>query len=182
MILEKITKDSHVFSVGSVGEKFYIILKGSVSIWIRKIKSEDDPEPETMIKIKIIGTNSFFGEMALINNKPRLASIICEEDCVFAVLVKKDFDRILKSFEEKKYLANLTFLHQIPIFETWNITQLRRIHLNIIKYNCRRMEFLFKENESVKDVFILIKGDFMMCKKILIPNLKDENQKIFDSQ
>ena len=47
--------------------------------------------------------------MALINNKFRLATIICEQDCIFAVLYKNDFDVILKKFEEKIYLQKLSF-------------------------------------------------------------------------
>ena len=54
--------------------------------------------------------------MALINNKPRMATIICEEDCVFAILVKKDYDRVLKAQEEKKYRSNIQYLLSMPIF------------------------------------------------------------------
>ena len=67
-------------------------------------------------KIRISGPSEFFGEMALINNKPRSATVICEEDCVFACLVKKDYDRVLKVQEEKKYRTNIQYLLSMPIF------------------------------------------------------------------
>ena len=45
-----------------------------------------------------------------------MATIICEEDCVFAILVKKDYDRVLKVQEQKKYSLNLKYLVSMPIF------------------------------------------------------------------
>lgn len=46
-------------------------------------------------KIKTIGQGGSFGELALMENKPRAATIICEEDCHFAVLEKEFFNGIL---------------------------------------------------------------------------------------
>jgi len=39
---------------------------------------------------------SSFGELALIDNKPRMATVICETDCIFAVLKKQEYKNILK--------------------------------------------------------------------------------------
>ena len=46
-------------------------------------------------KIKTIGQGCSFGELALMENKPRAATIICEEDCHFAILEKEFFNGIL---------------------------------------------------------------------------------------
>ena len=43
-----------------------------------------------------------FGELALINDAPRLATIVCEIDCSFAVLNKADYKSILLEAEKKK--------------------------------------------------------------------------------
>ena len=42
-----------------------------------------------------------FGELALINNKPRAATIKCLTDCHFAVISKNVYERILKKIEVK---------------------------------------------------------------------------------
>lgn len=52
-------------------------------------------EDSTLKEIKILYAGIAFGELALIENKPRAATIICKEDCGFAVLDKKNFDLIL---------------------------------------------------------------------------------------
>jgi CRP-like cAMP-binding protein len=46
--------------------------------------------------IKHLTAGQSFGELALINRKPRMASIIASEDCHFAILYKVYFDIVLK--------------------------------------------------------------------------------------
>lgn len=36
-----------------------------------------------------------FGELALLNDSPRSASIICESPCIFGILSKKDYKEVL---------------------------------------------------------------------------------------
>lgn len=58
-----------------------------------------------------------FGELALLNNKPRLASIISHDNgTILAVLNKKDFVEILKEKEEAKLLAEMGFFAKMPFF------------------------------------------------------------------
>lgn len=55
-----------------------------------------------------MSTGDSFGELALLSRKPRMATIVCEEESEFFVLSKKDFDKILKN---KKILnEKLAFL------------------------------------------------------------------------
>ena len=51
-----------------------------------------------LAKIKVLNAGSAFGERALVTVKPRNASIICEEDCHFAVLDRDLFKMIIGSF------------------------------------------------------------------------------------
>lgn len=46
-------------------------------------------------KIKTLKVGDSFGELALLDNRPRSATIICDEDSYFAVLEKQLFDKIL---------------------------------------------------------------------------------------
>lgn len=68
-----------------MAETFYIILEGSVEIFIRK-------EDGRFMPVKLLSRGESFGELALISNKLRSATITCKEDCLFAVLTKKRFN------------------------------------------------------------------------------------------
>lgn len=82
--LQKFAKDSYVFHEGDKGEIFYIIKSGKVEI-LRKDENNQEKS------IAILYPDNFFGEMALLNDNPRNASVKCLEDSELFVFNKKDF-------------------------------------------------------------------------------------------
>lgn len=78
-----------VFSQGEKGDAFYIVNTGRVSI---RIKNGFFSFAKT---ISILETGNFFGEIALVSDAPRGASVVCEEPCQLFVLVAADFKFIL---------------------------------------------------------------------------------------
>ena len=48
-------------------------------------------------QVVALGDGFSFGELALLNSKPRAATIVCLEDCHFATLNRQDFDKIIKT-------------------------------------------------------------------------------------
>jgi cAMP-dependent protein kinase regulator/cGMP-dependent protein kinase 2 len=45
------------------------------------------------------GPGKSFGELALISNKPRAATIRCLKDCHFAVIEKQNYEKVLQKIE-----------------------------------------------------------------------------------
>lgn len=75
---------------GEYGEAAYIIEKGKVEILIEKANGA----------IHRIGTRSagtIIGEMAIVDNEPRMATIKAMEDCELLEITQADFNRRLKS-------------------------------------------------------------------------------------
>ncbi|XP_041365780.1 rap guanine nucleotide exchange factor 4-like isoform X3 [Gigantopelta aegis] len=98
-----------LFNQGDEGKSWYIILKGSVNVVIYgkgivcTLNEGDD-----------------FGKLALVNDAPRAATIILQEDnCHFLRVDKDDFNRILRDVEAntvrlKEHGQNVLVLEKIP--------------------------------------------------------------------
>lgn len=80
-------------------------------------------------------TSQSFGELALLNYKPRQATIITHTDCDFATLTKDEFDQILIEFKEENLMINLLNLFKNPIFEDWTTVQLKDLYLSTFRIN-----------------------------------------------
>lgn len=63
-----------IFRYRDYGDKYYIILSGRVSV-----QAPVTPSSETFQQIAILEAGSGFGEMALMENKPRAATVVCLE-------------------------------------------------------------------------------------------------------
>jgi CRP-like cAMP-binding protein len=80
-------KDTMIFSEGQPGEELYIIQRGSVKI----TKIVDNNE----VLLAVLKQGDIFGEMALLEAKPRSASAVAYENCTLLAVNKENFERMV---------------------------------------------------------------------------------------
>ena len=82
-------KDEVIFDEGEEGQAIYFILRGKVLI-CRQGKPVEGMIAE-------LGVGQCFGEMALLDNAPRMAQVRATEDCSLDVLFREDFLRLIQT-------------------------------------------------------------------------------------
>lgn len=89
-IIEEInvSKGATIFKQGEAGDAFYIIISGKV-----KISKRDENNDEKTLNI--LKEGEFFGEMALLEEAPRMASAICADDAKLYKISQKNFGYIM---------------------------------------------------------------------------------------
>ena len=87
-----------VFSENMPGKEMYIIQKGSVKI--TKIVNDNE------VLLAVLKQGDMFGEMSLIESKPRTASVIAFEDAVLLAVNRENFSRMVKN--QPQIIARLT--------------------------------------------------------------------------
>jgi len=83
----RVQKGYEIIKQGDPGDAFYLIASGKVSVWKKKTLGKT--------KVAELGEDQFFGEMALMSNEPRNATIVAEEVSELFVLQRYDFEKIL---------------------------------------------------------------------------------------
>ena len=73
-----------------------------------------------------------FGELALLNNQPRAATIKCLTDCSFAVIGRADYQKCLQKIEKKKIDEKINFFRQLPCIEHWTATQIQKFMYSFV--------------------------------------------------
>ena len=84
-----VPKKSVVVQEGDTGDSMYIIVSGSVKI---SYYTADGQE----FILSLLEKGAFFGEMALLDDEPRSASVITMEDSELGQIRRADFHRLLK--------------------------------------------------------------------------------------
>lgn len=92
-----------LLSAGEFGETFWVCLKGNVGVVVPIEKDVQDKNGEVrkekvMTEVLTKAGGYAFGELALVEKKPRAATIYCKEDSEFAVLDKAPFQQILRIY------------------------------------------------------------------------------------
>src|SRR4051794_37921737 len=89
---KEFTKGTELFREGEPGKEMFVIQSGKVTI----AKRVRDVEKV----LAVLGPGEFFGEMAIISNKPRNASASVAEDAKLLVIDPKTFEGMIRGNSE----------------------------------------------------------------------------------
>ena len=85
---ERCPADREVFREGDPGDKFYIVARGRLTVWV------NTPDGSQK-KIRTMDDGDHFGEIALMEDTPRTATVRTSTDCIFMTLARDPFLKLL---------------------------------------------------------------------------------------
>ena len=95
--MKHFNKGEFIFYEGEVEQCMYILIKGQVRLFVDSFGKEP-------VEIAILNPGSFFGEMALLTNSPRSATVCAlEEDTIAIELSKESFYLLMEHQDDMAY-------------------------------------------------------------------------------
>jgi len=85
---KSVSRGTMVMAAGDLTDSLYIVLSGRLKVMM------SDAEGKEVI-LSILGPGEFFGEMGLIDDSPRSASVVAIEACELLSIAKRDFKKSL---------------------------------------------------------------------------------------
>lgn len=159
------TKGIKVITQGDVGDYFYVVEKGSFDIYVNPALKVE-PGPEGMGKrVASIGPGGSFGELALMYNSPRAATVISTEPSTLWALDGITFRRILMDSAFQRRQMYEQFLAEVPLLESLTSYERSKIAdaLNTQKYPSGHT--IITEGDPGESFFILESGEAEVFKK-----------------
>ena len=90
---KSVSRGTTIMVAGDPTDSLYIVISGRLKVMM------SDAEGKEVI-LAILGSGEFFGEMGLIDDAPRSASVVSIESCELLCVTKRDFKRCLaENFE-----------------------------------------------------------------------------------
>ena len=104
---------------GDAGDYFYVVEKGSFEVYVNS-SGALQPGPDGMgQKVGDIAEGGSFGELALMYNAPRAATVVSSEaQCTLWALDRVTFRRILMESTFSRRRMYESFLEEVPILKT----------------------------------------------------------------
>ena len=168
----------YVFQEGDPASRFYIILSGSCAVISSSIKPGAKPGSKAKPQLlTILRQGDCFGEIALISNKPRLASLVCRENCHFAVLERDDYKQILWKVQNKQLYDKVELLMRHPAFAVWKKDAVQRLSYFFKTRSVRQTQTLYIAGQPVNEVFLIKDGLFRLTKTVISPSLGKPKKK-----
>lgn len=167
MKMRSVLPDEVIIREGDVDDSMFIVSSG-------RVKVTKTTDAGTDMVLAQLGEGTFFGEMALLSESPRTASVIASEEAllfevsrnVLAAVVKNfpSVKHILMRFYRQRLLSNLMAIS--PIFKPLDSEQRRSL---IEKFKSREVsanEKLLEEGAKGDGLYMLLSGRAEVSKKI----------------
>ena len=167
-----------VIRQGDQGDCLYYILHGLVTIQLSiQIDTGIQDKNQIVIVEKNIGElrdGEIFGELALLYNIPRAASVIALTDTSLIKIDKMPFTKYLKNVFEGQLQDQIEFLQICPIFNKMPKELLIKLGIRSVIKKFATGQIILKNDTKSESIFVIRRGTVKVIKEILF--IKNENK------
>ena len=166
MFEKRVKEGDVIIRQGDDGDNFYVIEKGEYDVLIKNGQKEN--------KVATLRDKGFFGELALLYNCPRNATIISTGEGILWGLDQKTFRQIVVKATAKKrqhfeeLLKGVSMLDSLTPYELMNLTDA----LDVETY--RTNEIIIKEGDTAEVMYFIMEGE--VCVKVFDKQSQTEKE------
>lgn len=154
MAEKRVRAQEHVIEQGAVGDFFYIVESGNLDCFI------------SGKKVTSYGPGGSFGELALMYNAPRAASIIAVTDCTLYALDRVTFRSILMENTARKRRMYERFLEEVPIFKSLEGYERHKIADALESVHFNDQEVVIREGDIGENFYLIESGEAVFYKTL----------------
>ncbi len=144
VVQEEFKRGDLIIKKGTLGNKFYIIYSGSVSV-----------KNEGLEHKKIYGSYEYFGELSLLTGQARMADIIAETEVTAYSMERTRFLHFISGTEFEKTLLRLA---QMRSSDTWNLLSDSQLLKLCTSYQKTWIESILIPMDNVEPGIIMAEG------------------------
>lgn len=142
-----VDKDQYVFRQGDQASCFFIIHEGSVSVEIKKA--------EGMQKVKELNKAEYFGELALMYNSTRSASIKANTKTKLWAIDRHTFKKVVEEGPTKNFKENREFIEKVPFFDSMTDSQKDAVTMALLMQAFNSGEIIINEGDQAASYYII---------------------------
>ena len=157
---KKCFKNEVVIKEGDDGDCLYVVASGTLAC-TKVFKGNTDP---TFLKRYEAG--EAFGELALLYNAPRAATITSDNESLLYVLDRATFNHIVKDSSIRKREKYEMFLKKIKLLETMEDYERSQVAEAFKDAKFAEGETIIKEGDPGQNMFFLVSGEAFAQKPI----------------
>ncbi len=117
-------------------------------------------------EVGVLKPGTQFGELALINDAPRAATIYCMQESIFAIIERAEYERVLKRIEIKNQQMKIAFLKSLHFLAHWTTSQIQKVMHSFSEKSFVRNQSVYLQGEDPSLVYVVKEGEFEVLRTI----------------
>jgi CRP-like cAMP-binding protein len=165
MEMHNLSPGDVVIREGDVGDSFFVLVSGQVRVSRRSDSGED-------VVLAYLTEGAFFGEMALLQDGARTATVVADAECELFEIKKEVLDQVvshypsvaavLRNFYRQRLLSTTMATH--PLFRPFSVDERRAIMELFKSKSFKKGEVLVEEGKKGTGLFLLLYGTLEVVK------------------
>lgn len=160
----QLEKDDVLFKYGDQPSAFYFVLTGAVDVYVPvkgsgEVKHIDLDDNQMHFKrVSTIGSGGTFGELALIAQRPRAATIVATNSCTLAVCDRLTYLHCINEKETLKLTVTTDNINALLPFKIER-SQLMKLVYFLKPFELKLNNDVYIESQNCTHLYILIEGE-----------------------
>jgi len=159
MAEHRLPAGQNVITQGEKGNHFFIVDSGELSVFVTGDQEGDLPQ-----RVKGFGPGDSFGELALMYNCPRTATITAATDTILWSLDRVSFRMIVLEANTKKASMYESFLEKVALLTPLDKDQRNRMVDALEEVTCHDAEKIIEEGQEGTHFYIVVEGEVAVTK------------------
>jgi len=170
-------RGDNVINQGDEGDRFYIVKDGHFDIFVAR-KGEDG-QLGLPTKVAEVGPGGVFGELALMYNAPRAATVSCVSDtATLWALDGRDFQMLLMNAQMQQKRMYEGWLQEVPILKNLNHFELSQLSELLVMELFEAGDYIIKQGEEGDKFWILEEGE---CRAYISGDAGEAEVKVYNN-
>lgn len=142
-----------IIKKGDAGDCMYILYKGDIRIiW------GDESKGQYVEK----SSGFSFGADALLDDAKRSATVVATGECEALVVLKPDFEKVIKDAEKLQKLETFKYLKSLDLFKKWTFEALLAFNEKLKPLIYKPKDKVYEQGENSNMLYIVYKGTLLM--------------------
>jgi len=171
MQLCSVEPEQMVISQGDDGDFLFIIESGLMDCYKRSRDFETGQDVEALVKT--CGPGDVFGELALLYNCPRAASVIAREASLLWKLDRETFNHIVRDSAEQRMAKLQEFITQCPLLANLSTYENTKLCEALQRQEWQDGDYIIRQGDIGKE-FYFVESGVCVARKSAIPGETDE--------
>lgn len=142
-----------IIKQGDEGDYFYIVEDGNVEFYVNDVR------------VSTSGPGSSFGELALMYNNPRAATVVATTDCILWTLDRLTFRKILLGSSFKKRVLYDDLLKSIPVLQKLTTYERSKLADALDTQYFNSNEIIIREGDRGENFYLIEYGEVQVIKE-----------------
>ena len=154
---KEIPEGEVVITQGMEGDYFYIIDQGTCDVFVKKPGESKDAEGRGDL-VMSCKAEDYFGDLALMYNAPRAATVVATSDCKTYQLDRMSFKVMLTTTTTQKREKYTLFLKECRILATMEQNELMQLADSLEEEVFKEGEVIFKQGDTGEKFYLVKTG------------------------